>query len=47
MSNDGLFDTERGLMLEGWAQSQLIRSADFSEGVQAAIARRAAEFRGE
>jgi len=44
---DGMFDTERGLLLEGWAQSQLFRSADFAEGVQAAIARRQAEFKGE
>lgn len=44
---DGLHDTERGLMLEGWAQSQLIQTKDFAEGVQAAIQRRPAEFRGE
>ncbi len=44
---NGMLDTDRGLLLEGWAQSQLVRSADFAEGVQAAIARRAAEFRGE
>lgn len=44
---DGMFDVDRGLLLEGWAQSQLIRTTDFSEGVQAAIARRTAEFKGE
>lgn len=44
---DGMFDTERGLLLEGWAQSQLVRTSDFAEGIQAAIARRAAEFQGE
>ena len=44
---DGLHDTERGLMLEGWAQSQLIQTKDFAEGVQAAVQRRPAEFRGE
>ena len=44
---DGLADVERGLLLEGWAQSQLIRTNDFGAGVQAAIERRAAEFKGE
>ncbi len=44
---DGMADVERGLLLEGWAQSQLIRTNDFMAGVQAAIERRAAEFKGE
>ena len=44
---DGMFDTDRGLLLEGWAQSQLFATQDFSEGVQAMIARRPAEFEGK
>ena len=44
---DSVADTERGLLFEGWAQSQLIRTADFAAGIQAAIQRRSAEFSGE
>jgi len=43
---DGLFDLERGLALEGWAQSQLVKSEDFSEAVQAFVAQRPPEFKG-
>ncbi len=43
---DGLADIDRGLMLEGWAQSHLMASADFQEGVQAFLMRRPAEFKG-
>jgi enoyl-CoA hydratase/carnithine racemase len=43
---DGQFDLERGLALEGWAQSQLISSQDFSEALQAYVARRPPEFKG-
>ena len=28
---DGLTDIDRGLMIEGWAQSQLIATEDFQE----------------
>lgn len=44
---NGLFDTARGLALEGWAQSQLIGSQDFGEGVQAMLQRRPAQFKGK
>ena len=43
---NGMLDTPRGLALEGWAQSQLIGSADFGEGVQAMLQKRPAQFRG-
>ena len=43
---DGLADLERGLMLEGWAQSQLVSSEDFSEAVQAYITKRPPDFKG-
>ena len=43
---DGLADIDRGLMLEGWAQSQLFGTADFLEGAQAFMTRRPAEWKG-
>ena len=43
---DGLADIDRGLMLEGWAQSQLFGTQDFLEGAQAFMMRRRAEWKG-
>ncbi len=43
---DGLADIDRGLMLEGWAQSQLFGTQDFLEGAQAFMTRRRAEWKG-
>jgi len=43
---DGLADIDRGLMLEGWAQSQLFSTQDFMEGAQAFMTRRRAEWKG-
>lgn len=43
---DGLSDIDRGLILEGWAQSQLFATEDFMEGAQAFMARRPAQFEG-
>lgn len=37
---DGLADVDRGLMLEGWAQSQLCNTQDFLEGAQAFMQKR-------
>ena len=42
---DGLADLDRGLMLEGWAQSQLFGTQDFLEGAQAFMMRRRAEWK--
>ena len=44
---DGLFDIDRGLMLEGWAQSHLLISEDFMEAVQSFIQHRPPEFKGK
>ncbi len=43
---DGLADIDRGLMLEGWAQSQLFATEDFLEGAQAFMTRRPPNFKG-
>jgi enoyl-CoA hydratase/carnithine racemase len=44
---DGLADIERGLILEGWAQSHLLSSDDFMEAVQSFMQRRPPEFKGK
>ena len=44
---DGLADIDRGLMLEGWAQSQLFSTEDFMEGAQSFLERRQAQFKGK
>ena len=43
---DGLADIDRGLMLEGWAQSQLLGTEDFMEGAQSFLMRRQPQFKG-
>lgn len=44
---DGLTDVDRGLQLEGWAQSQLMATEDFMEGTQSFLMRRPPEFKGK
>ena len=44
---DGLADVDRGLQLEGWAQSQLFSSEDFMEGAQSFMMKRPAKWQGK
>ena len=44
---DGLADIDRGLMIEGWAQSQLFATEDFQEAVQAFMVKRDPQFKGK
>lgn len=44
---DGLADIDRGLLLEGWAQSQLFGTADFMEGAQAFMMKRPSRWQGK
>ncbi len=44
---DGLADVDRGLMLEGWAQSQLFGTEDFMEGAQSFLMKRPSQWKGK
>jgi enoyl-CoA hydratase/carnithine racemase len=44
---DGLSDIDRGLVLEGWAQSQLFGTEDFLEGAQSFMMKRPAQWKGK
>lgn len=44
---NGLSDVERGLQLEAWAQSHLIRTADFEIGAQAMLTKQPPEWTGK
>ena len=44
---DGLSDVERGLQLEGWAQSQLIRTQDFEVGIEAMLTKQVPHWKGK
>ena len=44
---DGLSDIDRGLMLEGWAQSQLMSSEDFMNGAQSYMMKQSPNWKGK
>lgn len=44
---DGIADLDRGLQLEAWAQSVLLRSEDFEHGVQAMMSKQPVEWKGK
>lgn len=43
---DGLADTDRGMFIEGWAQSQLIQTEDFTEAIQSFVTKKKPDFMG-
>ncbi|MCA0456372.1 MAG: enoyl-CoA hydratase/isomerase family protein [Chloroflexi bacterium] len=44
---DGMIDVERGLQLEGWAQSILIRTQDFEAGIEAMLTKQPPQWKGK
>ncbi len=44
---DGLSDIDRGLQLEGWAQSHLIRTQDFEVGIEAMLTKQPPQWKGK
>lgn len=44
---DGIADIDRGLQLEAWAQSILMRTDDFEQGVQSMILKQPAQWNGK
>ena len=44
---NGLVDLEKGLTLEGWAQTQLFKTDDFMEAVQSFLMKRPPDFKGQ
>jgi len=44
---DGISDAERGLQLEGWAQSVLIRSQDFEVGIESMMTKQPPLWKGK
>lgn len=44
---NGMTDVERGLQLEGWAQSVLVRTKDFVNGVQAVLTKQPVKWQGK
>jgi enoyl-CoA hydratase/carnithine racemase len=44
---DGISDLERGLHLEAWAQSILMRTEDFAAGAQAVLLKQPVEWKGK
>jgi enoyl-CoA hydratase/carnithine racemase len=44
---DGLADIDRGLLMEAWAVSQLVKTEDFQEAIQSFMEKRPPKFEGK